>query len=70
MNRTSSAERATAFRTFSLTGVMAAAASAVATWSVRARQRRHLVELDDRLLRDIGIDRAAAMQEADKPFWR
>lgn len=36
----------------------------------RARQRRHLAQMDDRLLRDIGIDRAQAMAEADKPFWR
>jgi uncharacterized protein YjiS (DUF1127 family) len=28
-----------------------------------------LAELDDRLLRDIGIDRQAAMREAERPFW-
>ena len=36
----------------------------------RARQRRALVELDDRLLRDIGVSRADAEREANKPFWR
>lgn len=39
-------------------------------WYERSRQRRRLVRLDDRLLRDIGIGRIAAMEEAAKPFWR
>ena len=33
------------------------------------RSRRQLAELDDRLLRDIGIDRAKARHEAAKGFW-
>ncbi|MBL8667879.1 MAG: DUF1127 domain-containing protein [Rhodospirillales bacterium] len=36
----------------------------------RARERHQLGELDDRLLRDVGIDRATADREALKPFWR
>jgi uncharacterized protein YjiS (DUF1127 family) len=36
----------------------------------RARQRRALAELDDRLLRDIGITAYDAAHEAGKPFWR
>lgn len=39
-------------------------------WYQRARERRHLAELDDSLLRDMGIDRAAAHVEAAKPFWQ
>jgi uncharacterized protein YjiS (DUF1127 family) len=39
-------------------------------WYERSMQRRHLLELDDYLLRDIGLDRVAAMKEAAKPFWR
>ncbi|MBE9557166.1 MAG: DUF1127 domain-containing protein [Proteobacteria bacterium] len=39
-------------------------------WYERSRQRRRLAQMDDRLLRDIGIDRIAAMEEAAKPFWR
>ncbi len=39
-------------------------------WYDRTRQRRHLAQLDDRLLSDIGVDRATAMQEVSKPFWR
>jgi len=40
------------------------------SWYERSRQRRRLARLDDRLLRDIGIDRVAAMEEISKPFWR
>ena len=39
-------------------------------WYERTRQRRHLAQLDERLLADIGIDRIAAMKEVSKPFWR
>jgi uncharacterized protein YjiS (DUF1127 family) len=35
-----------------------------------ARQRRHLGELDDRLLRDIGLSRAEVDHEMSRPFWR
>ena len=33
------------------------------------KSRRQLAELDDRLLRDIGLDRATARFEAGKGFW-
>jgi len=33
------------------------------------KSRRQLAELDDRLLRDIGLDRGAARHEATKGFW-
>ena len=39
-------------------------------WYCRGRQRRQLRRLDDRLLRDIGIDRIAARHESEKPFWK
>ncbi len=38
-------------------------------WHERARQRRALRALDDRLLSDIGIGRAEAEEEARRPFW-
>lgn len=34
------------------------------------QERRHLAELDPRLLRDIGIDPVAAALEIDRPFWQ
>ena len=40
------------------------------TWLDRARQRRRLAELSDHMLRDIGLTRADAWAEVDKPFWR
>ena len=36
----------------------------------RYRQRRQLLEMDDRQLKDIGITREQAEQEARKPFWK
>lgn len=36
----------------------------------RAAQRRRLMTLDDRLLRDIGLTRADVEAEYRKPFWR
>ncbi|MCF8479767.1 MAG: DUF1127 domain-containing protein [Rhodospirillum sp.] len=39
-------------------------------WPERHRQRRHLRELDDRALQDLGLDRRAVDTEVDKPFWR
>ncbi len=39
-------------------------------WQARARERYHLQELDDHLLRDMGLSRADIAREADKPFWR
>ena len=39
-------------------------------WNERARQRRRLARLDDRLLGDLGLSRVDAEQEARKPFWR
>ena len=42
----------------------------LATCLERVRQRDQLAELDDHLLRDIGITRVEALREADKPWWR
>jgi uncharacterized protein YjiS (DUF1127 family) len=42
----------------------------VALWIGRARQRRALAELDDKMLQDIGITRYDAARECGKPFWR
>lgn len=39
------------------------------TWYERHSQRHVLRQLDDRLLADIGLTRAAAAAEGRKPFW-
>jgi len=36
----------------------------------RSRQRNALLELDDRILADIGITKSRAFEEGTKPFWR
>ena len=51
--------------TFALRGV-----DAVLLWQERARQRHMLATMDAHLLRDIGLDRSALREEAEKPFWR
>ena len=42
----------------------------IAAWRRRARERRELLTLSDVELRDFGIGRSEAIQEASKPFWR
>ena len=46
------------------------AAERVWLWYDRARSRRALLGMDDRMLQDIGIDRASAQVEGARPFWR
>ena len=40
------------------------------TWLDRHNQRRQLARLDPRMLKDIGVSRTDAVQEARKPFWK
>ncbi len=42
----------------------------VVKWDTRRKTRRTLKDLEPYLLRDIGLDRAAANAEANKPFWQ
>ena len=49
-------------------GAFRAAWEAVQRWHDLARQRRHVADLDDRMLRDIGITRADV--EDAVPSWR
>lgn len=51
-------------------GVLARVVDRLLGWSERGRQRRHLAQLDDRLLRDIGVSRAEVEAEISRPFWR
>jgi uncharacterized protein YjiS (DUF1127 family) len=46
------------------------ATDTVLDWQERVRQRHHLGEMDDHLLRDIGLSRADLEHESSKPFWR
>jgi uncharacterized protein YjiS (DUF1127 family) len=38
-------------------------------WYDIARERRALATLDERALKDIGVSRADALEEASRPFW-
>jgi uncharacterized protein YjiS (DUF1127 family) len=52
-----------------LAGAVAVGVDKVMTRAELARSRRQLAQLDERLLRDIGLDRATARFEANKSFW-
>jgi uncharacterized protein YjiS (DUF1127 family) len=39
-------------------------------WRQRLRDRRALMLMDERSLRDLGLTRYDALYEARKPFWR
>jgi uncharacterized protein YjiS (DUF1127 family) len=42
---------------------------ALLRWHELAQQRRRLLALDDRMLKDIGLTRADACREGARPFW-
>lgn len=52
-----------------LAGVVVVGIEKAMTRAVLSRSRRQLSQLDERLLRDIGIDRATARFEASKGYW-
>jgi len=52
-----------------LAGAVVVGVEKVMTRAELARSRRQLAQLDERLLHDIGVDRATARFEANKGFW-
>lgn len=42
----------------------------VTKWDMRRRTRKHLRALPPYMLKDIGVERHAAIAEASKPFWQ
>jgi uncharacterized protein YjiS (DUF1127 family) len=46
------------------------AADRILLWMDRMRQRRRLASLSDHMLKDMGLSRVDADQEASKRFWR
>ena len=52
-----------------LAGAVVVGIETVMTRAELARSRRQLSQLDERLLRDIGLDRGTARFEATKGFW-
>ena len=57
-------------RRVSLSGLLGRVFDMLMTWSERARERHELHSMSEHSLRDIGLSRADAAQEYDKPFWR
>ena len=45
-------------------------AAGFTAWARRSAERQQLAELDERMLRDIGLDPASRAAECDKPFWK
>jgi uncharacterized protein YjiS (DUF1127 family) len=52
-----------------LAGAVVVGVEALMNRAELRKSRRQLAELDERLLRDIGIDRSRARFEADKGYW-
>ena len=49
--------------------LMTAVTATIATWRELSHSRRVLSTLDDHQLRDIGLSRAEARRESERPFW-
>jgi uncharacterized protein YjiS (DUF1127 family) len=49
---------------------LAVARQCMSGWRERSRSRRSLRDLDERMLRDIGLTPADVERECRKPFWR
>lgn len=64
------ASRAPAAPALSAAGILERAADTLIAWLQRDRDRRALMALDDRLLKDIGVSRRDVDAEIAKPFWR
>jgi uncharacterized protein YjiS (DUF1127 family) len=57
-------------RTPALGTALVRAVDKVLSWHERMKSRRVLAALDDRMLRDVGIDHATARREVERPFWQ
>ncbi len=57
-------------RSIAFVSLLVRAIDSLAEWRSRARERRQLSALSDAMLKDIGVSRADASAEFEKPFWR
>ena len=53
-----------------LAGTYTAFKQIFGTWRRRSRERRELLSLDSRTIRELGTTPEAIQFEANKPFWR
>lgn len=56
-------------KSIDLKGIIMTVVETLKTWKERSEQRRQLVNLDDRMLKDIGISRSQAVNEFHKKVW-
>jgi uncharacterized protein YjiS (DUF1127 family) len=68
MNGTMAARRTIARRGSGQT-LLVRVVDQILLWQERGRSRRALAALDDRMLHDVGLDRATAHDEAARGFW-
>ncbi len=50
--------------------MMSKALIVLMAWQERARQRTSLGQMDDRMLKDIGLNRLDVYRETSRPFWK
>ena len=60
----------TAPRSTKLSAMLSEALATPRLWARRRHERASLQQLDDHLLRDIGLDRSRVDEMAARPFWR
>lgn len=54
---------------FAPSRLLSAAVATVLLWQQRLADRRRLREMNEHMLRDIGLGREESAREAAKPFW-
>ncbi len=52
------------------TGAVSILARVLNSWRQRAQSRKYLARLDERMLRDIGLDQQTAAYEISRRFWQ
>lgn len=70
MNQSSAASTVAALAWEWLRLAVTAASDLVLVWHQRSVERHRLSELNDHMLKDIGISRAEVEAECRKPFWK
>lgn len=66
---TKSSQPGSRFGGWVFTSLLSRMIEALYSWQTRASERHQLMTMDDRMLKDIGISRSQADEEARKPFW-
>jgi uncharacterized protein YjiS (DUF1127 family) len=57
-------------QSFSLLHTFSVITGLMQKWIDVSHQRKQLAQLDEHMLRDIGVDQAYVRKEINKPFWK